>query len=264
VKTAWANYSDDSRIRDDCLNAKIISQTMALSSVLHLPVFKFESRADVEQFMREYADVFHFDDGRDEIPSFREAVAAYSDAFFAEHSVVCVYMAAGSGSFRYGVRDIQIGDSSLCVHVEQINNPEVYTTEMAGWFILAELSKKDIRSCEDFDALYAGIRGGESLARLPGHIVFGTFSFEEVKGSLDMSAPGVKTEGFVNVDEVEMVWPTDRARAEVTVEYDLSQVYYDSADDVWMVRFFHSKRAGGDETVYLSGKGVTLLIVYGE
>ena len=44
----------------------------------------------------------------------------------------------------------------------------------------------------------------------------------------------------------------------------LAQMFYDDAADVWMVHFWNSKRAGGDETVYLNGKGVTLLIVYGE
>ena len=85
-----------------------------------------------------------------------------------------------------------------------------------------------------------------------------------MKNSIDMSAPNVQTDGFVNVDEIELGWPTDRAKLEVTADYDLAQLYYDDAMDIWMVHFFSSKPSGGDETVYLNGKGVTLLIVYGE
>ena len=100
--------------------------------------------------------------------------------------------------------------------------------------------------------------------QLPGSIPYGSFSFEEVKKSLDLDAPNVRTDGFVNVDEIETGWPTDRAKQELMGDYDLAQLFYDEAEDVWMVHFWNSKRAGGNETVYLNGKGVTLLIKYGE
>jgi hypothetical protein len=177
---------------------------------------------------------------------------------------MAAYMVSGSGSFRFGVRDVQIKDTTLNVLVEQTNNPEVGTDDMAGWLLIMEQSKADLAGIKAFDAQYVGIKENEAPKQLPGHIVYGSFSFEEVKSSLDMSAPNVKTDGFVNVDEIEMGWPTDRAKMEVTADYDLAQLHYDDAADIWMVYFFSSKQAGGSETVYLSGKGVTLLIVYGE
>lgn len=94
--------------------------------------------------------------------------------------------------------------------------------------------------------------------------IYGSFSYEEVTNSIDLGAPGVKTEGFINAEEVEMGLPIDRAKLEVTVDYDLVQTYYDSVEDIWMVHFSKSNVAGGDETVYLNGKGKTLLIVFGE
>ena len=259
-KTAWINYSEDQRILGNCLNA----WTMVISSVRHLPIFKFDSKSELEAFMSEYADSFTFDQRYNEIPSFSEAVAAYGEDFFATHSLLCVYMVSGSGSFRFGVRDVQIKDTTLNVLVEQTNTPEVGTDDMAGWLLIVEQSKADLAGIKVYDAQYVGIKEDEAPKQLPGHIVYGSFSFEEVKSSIDMSAQNVKTDGFVNVDEIELGWPTDRAKLEVTAGYDLAQIYYDDAADVWRVYFFSSKQAGGSETVYLNGKGVTLLIVYGQ
>ena len=261
VKTTWINYSDDDqRIIENCLNA----QTMVISSVRHLPIFKFDSKLEIATFMNAFEDCFSFNQRYNDIPSFSETVAAYDDDFFAGHSLLCVYMVSGSGSFRFGVRDVQIKDTTLNVLVEQTNNPEVGTDDMAGWLLIMEQSKADLAGIKAFDAQYVGIKEDEAPKQLPGHIVYGSFSFEEVKNNIDMSAPNVQTDGFVNVDEIELGWPTDRAKLEVTADYDLAQLFYDDAADVWMVYFFSSRQAGGSETVYLNGKGVTLLIVYGQ
>ena len=120
-------------------------------------------------------------------------------------------------------------------------------------------------------------------AAVSGLRLFGEFSFEEVRNSLDLCAPSVKTEGFINTDAVYPVFfdPSavyDRAKAEVDMDYDEYTVSYDPAEDVWMVQFLqvpglttwggskpYTKRTGsGSETVYLNGKGVTLLIVSGQ
>jgi hypothetical protein len=156
-QTAWANYAEDLRIRTGGLNAEIIQQTMPLSSVLHLPIFRFDSRADVEAFRNAYAYLFTFDQSHDEAPSFDDAVSAYDDAYFEENCLLCVYMTAGSGTFRFGVQSVQRDDAALCVYIDRLNDPETYTDDMAGWLILVEQNKQDIRNCTDFDALYAGL-----------------------------------------------------------------------------------------------------------
>ena len=214
--------------------------------------------------MSDYADCFTFDQRYYEIPSFSEAVSNYGNDFFAGYSLLCVYMVSGSGSSRFGVRDVQNKGTTLNVLVEQTNYPEVGTDDMAGWLLIVEQSKSDLAGIKAYDAQCVGNKENEAPKQLSGHIVYGSFSFEEVKSSIDMSAPNVKTDGFVNVDEIEMGWPTDHAKLELTADYDLAQLWYDNAADVWMVYFFNSRQTGGSETVYFNGKGVTLLIVYGE
>ncbi len=112
--------------------------------------------------------------------------------------------------------------------------------------------------------------------------LYGDFSFAEVQESLDLSAANVKTKDFVNVEEAEsdmgFLAVFDRAKAEVDLDYDEYTVSYDPDEDVWMVQFRqipgltswggskpYTKRTGNaSQTVYLNGKGVTLLIVSGQ
>ncbi len=384
TKVAYANWTEDSRIFT-CLNAK----TLYISSVHHLPVYKLDTEEDLKRFKETFRDVLTLDHGYNEVPSFNEVTAGYDDEFFAKHTVILAYVVSGSGSFRYGIRDVGVGGSTFCLNVVQTNHPEVGTSDMAGWLVMAEVPDADIANITEFDAqmvqpenpigdLFDAVMSSPSISsnpgdylraheyehqqllanpdatlryifteflnaqrtgnsqtglkghimvrildelapesqlksgaetsqayfdewtayaqrmreahgdawmeenlpamylllqmmdetitpvQLPGSIPYGSFSFEEVRGSVDFDAPTVKTDGFVNVDEIEMGWPMDRAKQEVTIDQDLAQMFYDDAADVWMVRFWNSKMAGGDETVYLNGKGVTLLIVYGE
>ena len=93
---------------------------------------------------------------------------------------------------------------------------------------------------------------------LPGNITVGKFSFKDEKEY------NGKTDGFVNTNEIEMTDAVARAKVEIQGEYGMTQVFYDETEDMWKVHFFDSDTAGGDVTVYLNGKGVTKLIVYGE
>ena len=105
---------------------------------------------------------------------------------------------------------------------------------------------------------------------MPRHRSYGDFSFEEARNSIDMSEPSVKTDGFVNVEEYVMdeTLVIDRAKAEVDAEYDVVAKAYDRIEDVWSVQFGRiddtTRVVTWFETVYLSGKGITLLLVYEE
>lgn len=156
VKIARVNYVDESNMNAACLNSRLCSQTANLGSARHLPIYKFESRSELETFMNEYADCLNFNDCYDKMRSFHDAVSNYEEDFFAEHGLLCVYMAASSGSLRYRVKDILKKGSSLRVLVEQTNHPEVYTADMAGWLILAEQSKSDLLNIKEYDAQFVG------------------------------------------------------------------------------------------------------------
>ena len=100
----------------------------------------------------------------------------------------------------------------------------------------------------------------------------GEFSYKKVISSIDLASPSVKTEGFVNTTEVEMEpdWPFvhDRAELELAEKHDTYMTCYDKSEDIWMVQFGRIDKTTNYviwfETVYLNGKGVTVLITFDE
>lgn len=145
---AFANWTDNHQIYADALNWK----TIAISSVRHLPVYKFDTKEELDSFKSEFKDILTMDQGYDEVPSFEYIMAAYDDRFFSKYSLMLSYVRANSGSYRYGVSDVYCEDKAFCMYIEQLNNPEVYTTDMAGWFVVVEVDKEDIANCDTFDA----------------------------------------------------------------------------------------------------------------
>jgi hypothetical protein len=116
---------------------------------------------------------------------------------------------------------------------------------------------------------------------IPPHMTSGNwhpeFSFMEDKESIDMDSPLVKTDGFVNTSEAETEFTFydssafERAKLEFGDDSSIVFSYteaYDKAEDVWRIQFKRqdsvTHHAIQFATVYLSGKGVTLLIVYDE
>ncbi len=156
-RTAWANYSDIYSIAEKSLNWDIILHPeLNTVTVMHLPVFRFDSTSDISAFKDGFQSVLTFDAGYNEIPSFDEAVSDYDDEFFSENSLLCVYVDSFSGSFRFGINDIVNDGKSLRINVVQTNSPETYTADMAGWFLIVETAKSDIAGCTEFDACDGG------------------------------------------------------------------------------------------------------------
>lgn len=96
---------------------------------------------------------------------------------------------------------------------------------------------------------------------------YNKFSYSDELAKYPAGTPGVKYDGFSNTTEMAIYFDTDaleRAQNECTITWDTSKVYYDVTADTWKVLFYSEEYPGGDQSVYLSGKGITLLIVYGE
>ncbi len=148
-KVAYANWTDNNRIYSSCLN----TEKLVLSSALHFPVYKLDTKEDLELFREEFKDILTFDYGYNEILSFNEAVSYYDSSFFAEHSLILAYITASSGSFRFDIQDVIRNDSSLCVNVVQTNHPEDFTDDMTGWLIIAEVLDKELKGITDYDAI---------------------------------------------------------------------------------------------------------------
>ncbi|MBR3640473.1 MAG: zf-HC2 domain-containing protein [Oscillibacter sp.] len=150
-RVAYVGWSEEGFTRAMQAGA-LNGEKMTISSVRHLPVFRFDTAEDLADFAQSVDGAFALEQSYAEVPSFRETTAGYDDAFFAENALLGVYVEAGSGSYRYGVRDVAIADGAACVEVEQTNSPEFGTADMAGWLLFAEVSEEALAGCEVFDA----------------------------------------------------------------------------------------------------------------
>ena len=146
TESIWVNWTEDEKIYDKCLNY----DTLVISSVRHLPVYLLSSTADVEQFIRDFSDSLTLSQGTD---SFTEVMAKYDDAFFKDNSIMMAYVTAGSGSLRFGVDCIVFEGTYVCMNVIQTNSPEIGTCDMAGWLVMAAVSKSSLKGYETFDAV---------------------------------------------------------------------------------------------------------------
>ena len=148
IAISYANWAEASEVYFGALN----KDKMAISSVQHLPIYKFDTMEDLEQFKLTFGKVLAMDYGYDEVPSFNDATAKYDKTFFEENTVMLVYVGANSGTYRFGVNSVFCDGDSFCIHVEQTNNPEVVTEDMAGWFVTGAVPDSMVENCTEFDA----------------------------------------------------------------------------------------------------------------
>lgn len=148
ISVSFANWSEESTIYLGGLNR----EKMYVSSVQHLPIYKFDTAKELEQFKRRVGEYLSIDSGYNEIPSFSEVVSKYDEDFFYENTLMLVYVPANTGSYRFGVNSVYRYNDSFCIHVERTNSPEVVTDDMAGWFITLCVPDGVVKACTEFDA----------------------------------------------------------------------------------------------------------------
>ena len=98
-----------------------------------------------------------------------------------------------------------------------------------------------------------------------------SFSWKEIESNYSgIDEPGIIHNGFVNTQETEIYNSKDAlklAQNEHKLQKDEAySIFYDKLTDMWKISFFPNddNTDGGCVDVYLSGKGITELIVAGE
>ena len=119
------------------------SEKLAISSVRHLPIRRFDTKAQLDNNAEKYG----FTD------SVSEALSKYNEAFFAENSLITVCFDAGSTDFRYDVESVTIEGGSFTLSVYQTNSLESYNSAMQSWFVICEVPDADLALVKDYDAV---------------------------------------------------------------------------------------------------------------
>lgn len=147
---SYANWSEDSIIFEEAIN----KDKFYISSVMHLPVYRIDSAEGLEKFRDDFDEHLSFDYGYDEVPSFNDLSAGYDESFFEEKSLLITYISTGSGSLRFDLADVATAGDELAILVKQVNNPEICTEDMAGWFLTVEFNKSDIERYNSITAYF--------------------------------------------------------------------------------------------------------------
>lgn len=122
-----------------------------LENRVHLPIIRIESVDQLRTFMDECGEFY--DEPYANTPAFDEETSDMNEAYLKKYTVFLVRILATSGSYRYGVAEVQVDGNSLCVYVEQINHPENGTADMEEWFAVVSISKDKVAGCIEYDAI---------------------------------------------------------------------------------------------------------------
>ncbi|MDR0916133.1 MAG: DUF4362 domain-containing protein [Oscillospiraceae bacterium] len=125
------------------------AMAMSISSVQHIPLIHFDDAFALTEFVRDFSAQV-VGGALDDIDIF----AQYGDAFFADNTLLVLYIEEASGSNRQLIRDVTIMNGLLTVRVDRIT-PNIGTDDMAAWIVLIEVPKEYTRDVESYDAYFA-------------------------------------------------------------------------------------------------------------
>ena len=118
----------------------------------NLPIYMFDTLSDLEKFKSDFGGEGGFNCGWDEVPSFNEVTKYYDESFFERYTIVLICVEASSGSYRFGCKNVTIWDGYLCIHVEQTNDPQWFTDDMASWFVTVAVPDSIMARITEIDA----------------------------------------------------------------------------------------------------------------
>ena len=144
-----ASRADFGAIYSGALN----EETMMFSSVLHLPIYKFDSLEELEQFKAAFGDSLGMDGKYDGALSFNEATSGRDEAFFEENSLMLVYVDVSNKASDLEVSSIFCDGNTFCIHIMPRNGSKS-TTDGADSYrlITVAVPKSMIKDCIKFDA----------------------------------------------------------------------------------------------------------------
>ena len=149
VEFSYATNPKTNKIFLNTLNREMLPQ----ANPRHLAIYKFDSLDDLNQFKADYADEFNFDSSYDEVPSFNEVTAKYTEKFFKDTTLFLVYIDSPNSTHRFGMNSISWDKKSFCIYVEETTGAESTDSALAGWFLTVAVSSESVASCTEFDAV---------------------------------------------------------------------------------------------------------------
>lgn len=121
------------------------------SSQTPFPVIRFDSKDELDGFIKEGRKAFYLDSDSDQDYSFLKNTKEYTEEFFENKSVILISVNEPSGSIRHEVDSVTKRNGVAYVIMDRIV-PEVCTDDMANWFITVAVDKEFLSDCNNIVA----------------------------------------------------------------------------------------------------------------
>lgn len=157
VTVSYAGGANSGALYSDALNR----DKMAISSARHLPIYKIDTRDELDLFVGNYIGISNsavLNAGWDEVPYFTATLSQYDDAFFAENTLMLVYVSCSNCTHRFDVGSIYRDSQTLYISVEETTGAEEVDDAMADWFIAVAVPDSMVKTCKQFDAELGNFR----------------------------------------------------------------------------------------------------------
>lgn len=147
---SWAGWTGEGPVWVESLNAL----KLQYSNIQHLPIHKFDTRQELEDFMGNVGKFLTMNDSSKGVPSFYGTASRYDEAFFKDYSLVLVYIPSGNSGRSFRVSGITVNhyNASFAMHIEETASAQIKEIKESGWFITAAVPDSLIADCTDFDA----------------------------------------------------------------------------------------------------------------
>lgn len=149
VIQSWAGWSGEGAVWGG-LNA----DKLQYSNIQRLPIYKFDTRQELDNFMGLTGKFLTMNDSSKGVPSFYGTAARYDEAFFADYTLILVYVPSGNSgrTFRVSSTEINNYTETFVVEIQETASSQVKEPKQSGWFITMGISDSDIAGCTKFDA----------------------------------------------------------------------------------------------------------------
>ena len=149
ITTSRVAWTDEAAVFDGALNKDNLNK----EGEKHFAVYVMDTMQDFEDFTTNYGEIFSITQSYNDSLSFMDTVAKaqYQEGFFAEHSLLIVYVDTNA-DMKVEVDQVKVEGDSVCVYVNEKGGSET-TKDKAGWFITVAFTDEEIATYTMFDAL---------------------------------------------------------------------------------------------------------------
>lgn len=125
-----------------------VTPVPVVSIARYLPVVVLDTKEELNQFKKKYANIFELGHAFEEAVPFSDAIAAYDETFFDTHTLVLICIYSNKSELRYTLQNVTREESGAdgAIYLNVVESSTATTTEdeELGWFVMTEIKDEDL------------------------------------------------------------------------------------------------------------------------